>query len=484
MGWNLVPQRTYPVVTGKGPVLGHNTHTNYVAGHYTYPFTSGLRCARINASWPTAQAAARTDPFVWTTLDGFVTLAANAGYTTLVILATAAPSWETISPPNAQTGTDYAAFCSAIATRYKPGGAFWTANPGVTNPFTTYAIELWNEPYFTTTYAGGTWTNPTAAQYGTLAAPAAAAVKTLAVGWKILVPSQAFDYNTFATSWLGALNTAQAGMLANCDAISVHPYTLPPGNPWGPIAQATNPGPIGSLPAGVNLQGAFAAQLAFISFAAYAAGHPLELWITEYGHPTQAGTDAPVNIRTAKACATTNLTLSGTQTVDGVALIAADICLVTGQTTGSQNGLYAVAAGAWTRDGMLPAAAQAFGKSVTVSAGGTSNSGLWNSLVPAVVGTDPQTWTKVTAASVTEHQAAIQMRQALQVAFTRCASFWWGTGVTHFFLYDTSIALNDVNDEQGYYGILRPDSTITGFAGAVATSLDFKPAWAELTAWV
>lgn len=45
----------------------------------------------------------------------------------------------------------------------------------------------------------------------------------------------------------------------------------------------------------------------------------------------------------------TNITLSGTQTVNGVALVAGNLILVAGQTTGSQNGVYTVASGAWTR---------------------------------------------------------------------------------------------------------------------------------------
>lgn len=50
-----------------------------------------------------------------------------------------------------------------------------------------------------------------------------------------------------------------------------------------------------------------------------------------------------------KAATTANITLSGTQTVDGVALVANDRCLVKNQTTPSQNGAYVVAAGAWSR---------------------------------------------------------------------------------------------------------------------------------------
>ncbi|USV40966.1 hypothetical protein [Xanthomonas phage BUDD] len=51
----------------------------------------------------------------------------------------------------------------------------------------------------------------------------------------------------------------------------------------------------------------------------------------------------------AKARTTANVTLSGTQTIDGVALVAGDRVLVAQQTNASQNGVYVVAAGAWSR---------------------------------------------------------------------------------------------------------------------------------------
>ncbi len=46
---------------------------------------------------------------------------------------------------------------------------------------------------------------------------------------------------------------------------------------------------------------------------------------------------------------TGTLTLSGTQIIDGVAVIAGDRVLAKDQSTTSQNGIYVVAAGAWTR---------------------------------------------------------------------------------------------------------------------------------------
>ena len=48
------------------------------------------------------------------------------------------------------------------------------------------------------------------------------------------------------------------------------------------------------------------------------------------------------------AATTANITLVGTQTVDGVALVAGNTVLVKNQTVSSQNGIYQVNAGAWT----------------------------------------------------------------------------------------------------------------------------------------
>ena len=52
----------------------------------------------------------------------------------------------------------------------------------------------------------------------------------------------------------------------------------------------------------------------------------------------------------AKAASTANIAaLSGTMTVDGIALVAGDRILVKDQATANQNGVYVVNAGAWTR---------------------------------------------------------------------------------------------------------------------------------------
>jgi hypothetical protein len=50
-----------------------------------------------------------------------------------------------------------------------------------------------------------------------------------------------------------------------------------------------------------------------------------------------------------RAATVANISLSGAQTIDGVAVIAGDRVLVKDQSTASQNGIYVAAAGAWSR---------------------------------------------------------------------------------------------------------------------------------------
>ena len=65
-----------------------------------------------------------------------------------------------------------------------------------------------------------------------------------------------------------------------------------------------------------------------------------------YADALKNGLDVKQSVRVAT---TANITLSGTQTIDGVAVVAGDRVLVKNQTSGSQNGIYVVAAGSWSR---------------------------------------------------------------------------------------------------------------------------------------
>lgn len=99
-----------------------------------------------------------------------------------------------------------------------------------------------------------------------------------------------------------------------------------------------------------------------------------------------------------RAVATSNITLSGAQTVDGVSLVAGDRVLVTGQTTGSQNGIYLVAAGAWARTTDADTSGEfAPGKQVFVEEGTAYDNSGWAYIGVAspTIGTTAITFTQV-----------------------------------------------------------------------------------------
>lgn len=90
-----------------------------------------------------------------------------------------------------------------------------------------------------------------------------------------------------------------------------------------------------------------------------------------------------------KTISLSNITLSGTQTVSGVALSVGDYVLVAGQTTNqTQNGVYVVASGAWTRSTTNDSDAEIRGAYHYITAGTYANQRYINTNTSAItVGT-------------------------------------------------------------------------------------------------
>jgi hypothetical protein len=74
--------------------------------------------------------------------------------------------------------------------------------------------------------------------------------------------------------------------------------------------------------------------------------NPQEVATKNYVDGVAQGLDAKASARIAT---TANITLSGSQTIDGVITLTNDRILVKNQTTPSQNGIYIAQSGAWTR---------------------------------------------------------------------------------------------------------------------------------------
>lgn len=91
-----------------------------------------------------------------------------------------------------------------------------------------------------------------------------------------------------------------------------------------------------------------------------------------YVDAARSGLDVKSSVRVAT---TANITLSGTQTIDGVVASAGDRVLVKNQTAGAQNGIYDVAVGAWTRSTDADTSGEFNSGAFTFVEEGTTNGG-------------------------------------------------------------------------------------------------------------
>jgi hypothetical protein len=100
-----------------------------------------------------------------------------------------------------------------------------------------------------------------------------------------------------------------------------------------------------------------------------------------------------------KAATTANITLTGTQTVDTVALVANDRCLVKNQTSVPTNGIYSVQSGAWTRVTDMDAWTEVPGAFTFVEQGTQADTGwVCTADQGGTLGTTNITWTQFSGA--------------------------------------------------------------------------------------
>lgn len=121
------------------------------------------------------------------------------------------------------------------------------------------------------------------------------------------------------------------------------------------------------------------------------------------GNPTfTLNTNNATNKLFVQAVATTNITKSGTQTIDGVSLSAGQRVLLTGQTNSQENGIWDVSAGTWTRSADADTSAKwDTGILVHVKLGTTNGATYWklDTKGPFTVDTTPLTFSKVFTSS-------------------------------------------------------------------------------------
>ncbi len=104
------------------------------------------------------------------------------------------------------------------------------------------------------------------------------------------------------------------------------------------------------------------------------------------------------SVRAASLAA--NIVLSGTQTIDGVVLIAGDRVLLKAQTNAYDNGIYVVAAGAWSRAFDNDSAVEMMNATVMVQEGTVNADTQWtcSTNAPITIGTTPLAWAQLSGA--------------------------------------------------------------------------------------
>ena len=100
----------------------------------------------------------------------------------------------------------------------------------------------------------------------------------------------------------------------------------------------------------------------------------------------------------ASCLATTvaNITLSGTQTIDGIAIVAGDRVLVKNQTLSANNGIYVASAGAWARSSDMDTWAEVVSAFTFIETGTAQADTSWVCTADAggTLGVTPITWTQ------------------------------------------------------------------------------------------
>lgn len=97
---------------------------------------------------------------------------------------------------------------------------------------------------------------------------------------------------------------------------------------------------------------------------------------------------------------TANITLSGTQTIDGIAVVAGDRVLVKNQTAPADNGIYVVSASAWSRSSDMNTWAEVVSAYSFIETGTTLADTGWvvTSDAGGTLGTTPIIWTQFSGA--------------------------------------------------------------------------------------
>lgn len=171
-----------------------------------------------------------------------------------------------------------------------------------------------------------------------------------------------------------------------------------------------------------------------------------------------------------RAATTANITLSAPQTIDGVSVIANDRVLVKNQTTFSQNGIYVVAAGAWTRALDQDAPSEFVGAAVFVDEGTLNADTAWVQVTPApiTVGTSNIVWTQFAGAGTYTAGNGLQLvGTQFSILLATNPGLQFTTGALDLFLDGTTLSKSALGVKVATGGITNNEVSA---AAAIARS--------------
>ena len=185
-------------------------------------------------------------------------------------------------------------------------------------------------------------------------ATALAAGRTIAITGDLAYTSPSFDGTGNVTAAGTLATVATAGSTGSSTAIPI--VTINAKGLTTSISTAAVVAPAGTLSGNTLASGVTASSLTSLGTIASLTATAGTISTTPsastdianklYVDTVAQGLDAKAS---CVAATTANITLSGTQTVDGIVLIAANRVLVKDQTLSQNNGIYLCASGAWTR---------------------------------------------------------------------------------------------------------------------------------------
>lgn len=170
-----------------------------------------------------------------------------------------------------------------------------------------------------------------------------------------------------------------------------------------------------------------------------------------------------------RAATTANITLSGTPTIDWQVLVANDLVLVKNQSTWSQNGVYVVNAGAWTRSTNYNTTDHFNRRYIYVISGTANTATLW------ICSTrNPTVWTTATSFSqislwigTAANQAAAGNHNHTSIATTAASSF--GAALSYRYANRTATWSTAATD------------LVVEFTWSTASQIETMPDWVALS---